>query len=100
MARELYRYEFPTDVPLDTVEWLLVQAVLTIECLHGSAQTRLDAAHFLNADQRRCVIDADTAVGRDLNKVFVGFLNSQLGSDRYAVRRIATGPSCAGGHLN
>ena len=48
MTKELYRYTFKPDVPLEEVEASLLLAVLATESLHGEAQVRLDAAHFLD----------------------------------------------------
>jgi hypothetical protein len=83
-----YRYRFPTPLPLEEIEASLVLALLAAECLHGEAQVRLDAAHFLDRDRRSCVIDADTAVGRDVNRLFTGFVRREFGEDAFSVDRV------------
>ncbi len=92
MTATVYRYQFTPDVPLEDVEASLLLAVLATESLHGEAQVRLDAGYFLDPDQRRCVVDATTPVGNDLNRLFVGFLHREFGPDSFIVERV---PSAA-----
>jgi len=88
MTRELYRYEFQPDVPLEEVEASLLLAVLATESLHGESQVRLDASHYLDPDRRACVIDAGTPVGQDVNRLFVGFLRREFGEDSFHIQRM------------
>lgn len=88
MAKELYRYTFTSEVPIEEVEASLLLAVLATESLHGEAQVRLDAAHYLDRAKRACVIDAGTLVGRDVNRLFVGFIGREFGADAFTVTRI------------
>ncbi len=88
MAPDVYRYAFSVDVPVAEIEASLLLAILATESLHGEVQVRLDAAHYFNADQRACVIDASTPVGRDVNRLFVGFLRREFGEDAFSVERI------------
>jgi hypothetical protein len=88
MAREVYRYSFPPEVSLDDVEASLLLAVWAVESLHGESQARLDASHLLDKDKRSCVIDAATPVGRDLNRLFVGYVRREFGCT-FRVERIA-----------
>jgi hypothetical protein len=88
MTREHYRYVFAPAIPLEEVEASLVLALFAVESLHGEAQAFLDAGHFLDADRRACVIDAGSEVGRDLNRVFTGFLRREFGPDAFTVERI------------
>jgi len=88
MTQELYRYTFKPDVRLEDLEASLLLAILGAESLHGEAQTRLDAAHFFDLDQRACVIDASTPVGRDINRLFVGFVSREFGDSAFEVRRV------------
>src|SRR5262245_46043802 len=93
MTRELYRYQFGPQAPPEEVEATLVLALFAAESLHGEAQVRLDASHYLDAGGRACVIDASTAVGRDLNRVFVGFLRREFGADAFRVERLGAAPA-------
>jgi len=85
---ELYRYGFRFDLKTEEVEETLLLAILGAESLHGESQVRLDAAHFFDAEKRACVIEANTTVGRDLNKLFVGFMRREFGEDTFKVERI------------
>jgi len=95
MTQELYRYTFTPDAPIEEVEASLLLAVLATESLHGESQTRLDVAHYLDPAKRACVIDAGTPVGRDFNRLFVGFLAREFGADAFQVERIADSPDAA-----
>jgi hypothetical protein len=93
MTTDLYRYQFAADVPAAEIEATLVLALFAVESLHGESQTRLDAAHHFDADRRTCVIDAGTAVGRDFNRLFVGFLRREFGEDTFRVERFREHPA-------
>jgi hypothetical protein len=84
-----YRYTFQPEVPLGDVQETLIMAILAGEALHGSAQLRLDATYHFDPDLRSCVIDATTAVGLHLNRLFVGFLRREFGEASFTVERIA-----------
>jgi hypothetical protein len=88
MTHDIYRYSFDAEVPTEEVEASLLLAILATEGLHGEAQVRLDAGHCFDAALRRCVIDAGTAVGRDLNKLFTNFLRREFGEDSFQVERL------------
>jgi len=88
MAKELYRYVFPSHVPVEDIEATLLLALWGAESLHGESQVRMDAAHFLDADRRACVIDAGTPVGRDVNRLFVGYVRREFGTDAFQVERV------------
>jgi hypothetical protein len=88
MSKVLYRYTFMRDAPIDDIEASLVLAILATESLHGEAQTRLDAAHCFDSEKRSCVIDASTAVGRDLSRIFGGFLSREFGPESFCVERV------------
>jgi hypothetical protein len=88
MTKELYRYTFQPDVPLEDLETSLLLAVLAAESLHGEAQVRLDAAHYFDPASRACVIDAGTPVGRDLNRLFIGFVAREFGDAAFEVQRV------------
>ena len=87
MRAEVFRYEFGPTIPMADVEGSLVLAIMGIESLHGETETRLDAAHFFDREKHACVIDASTEVGRDFNRLFVGYLRRELGSDSFRVER-------------
>ncbi len=88
MSQEVYRYQFTSETPIDEVEVTLLLAILASESLHGESQVRLDAAHAFDAERRVCVIDAGTPVGRDFNRLFVGFITREFGADSFRVERV------------
>lgn len=87
-----YCYVFSESIPVGEIEASLLRAVWSCEALHGEAQVRLDAAHYLDVDQRACAIDAGTLVGRDINRLFVGFLRREFGEDAFTVERVDSVP--------
>jgi hypothetical protein len=91
--RDIYRYTFQPDVPFEDIEASLLLAVFATESLHGEAQVRLDAAHFLERGSRACVIDAGTPVGRDFNRLFVSFLRREFGEESFHVERVESLPN-------
>jgi hypothetical protein len=90
MPKDLYRYEFAASLSADEVEATLVLAILAAESLHGETQVRLDAAHAFDGERRACVIDAGSPVGRDLNRLFVGFVSREFGATAFTVERIGS----------
>jgi hypothetical protein len=92
MTRELYCYTFVSGMPLEEVEASLLLSLLAVEALHGECQTLLDSTHAFHPASRSYVIDAGTAVGRDLNRVFVNFLRREFGETAFHVERVAQFP--------
>lgn len=93
MSRELYRYSFHAEVAIEEVEASLVLAIFAAESIHGESQVRLDASHYFDSAARACVIDAGTAVGRDLNRLFVGFVRREFGEHQFEVARLDSPPA-------
>jgi hypothetical protein len=91
MANELYRYTFKSDVPIEEIEGSLLLAIFATESLHGEAQVRLDAGHYLDPIRRACVVEAGTAVGKDLARIFTGFLRREF-ADGFTVERLEATP--------
>jgi hypothetical protein len=88
MNKEVYKYVFQPTVDIKEVENSLLLALVSTESIHGESQVRLDVAHYLDPDNRACVIDAATPVGRDLNRQFIGFIGREFGPDAFTVERI------------
>jgi len=88
MGREVYKYVFESSIDITDVEASLLLALLAAGSLHGESQVRLDAAHYLDPTKRACVIDAGTPVGRDINRLFVGFVSREFGEDGFRVERL------------
>ncbi len=92
MNKDIYRYTFDATVPAEDIEASLLLAVVAAESLHGESQVRLDTSHFFDEERLACVIDANTAVGRDVNRLFVGFVRREFGEDAFVVERIDSLP--------
>ena len=88
MSLEIFRYTFASSIPSEEIEATLLLAILATESLHGAAQVRLDAAHAFDAERQICTIDARSQVGRDLNRLFVGFVSREFGDSAFEVRRV------------
>jgi hypothetical protein len=85
---EQYRYVFSSAVPFDGVVDALLLARWGAEALHGETPARLEAAHNFDRDNRACEIDAATPVGRDLNRLFAGYVTREFGADGFKVERV------------
>lgn len=88
MTASTYRYTIDPSVPIAEAEITLLLSVIAVESLHGQSQARLDAVHSLDAGTRSVTIDATTDVGRDLNKLFAGYLAAEFGADSFKVQRV------------
>lgn len=89
MPRDLYRYDIGDGFCLLEVEKSLRLALLAAAILHGEVLVRIDVACDFDPLWRVCVIDAGTPAGRDLNRLFAGFLLHRLGGQSFAVSRIS-----------
>lgn len=90
MAREAYRYVFARGVPEEEVDATILLAIWGAESLHGEAQVRLDLTHRFDPSRRVCVVDASTPVGRDFNRLLLGYLQREFGADAFVVCRAST----------
>jgi hypothetical protein len=88
MNQLVYRYSFGADVPIKEAEATLLLAVLAAEGLHGEAEVRLEGSHSFDPERRSCLIDAATAVGRDINRLFVSFIRHEFGAGAFQVERV------------
>jgi len=88
MGNQVYTYKFTERVPFPDVEDTLHLAVLAAESLHGRSRVRLNAFFSLDKDKRSCVIDAGNDVGRDINRIFTGYVTSEFGDGAFQVSQI------------
>lgn len=84
----LFRYRLSRSVAPADAETTLLRAIMSVESLHGESQARLDIRHSWDESGRICVLDASTQVGRDLNRLFTGFLKREYGDDAFVVERV------------
>lgn len=85
----LYRYCFGPPVDIDEAEDSLLLAVCAAEGVHGQAQVRMDGGFLLEEAERSCVVDATTAVGETIARIFTRFLAREFGEDAFTVERVA-----------
>lgn len=100
MLPALFKYTFGEPLPMAEVESAFVLAIFATESIHGETDTRLLAEHAMDIEKRTCVVDASTSIGRDLNRLFVGFLGREFGPDSFRVERMEAGsphPATVGG---
>jgi len=82
-----YEYRFKRHVDIDDVQDTLTLSILGAENLHGRSRLRLDGWWRLDRQRRSCLIDASTAVGADLAKLFTGYLAREFGEGSFQVLR-------------
>lgn len=95
MSQEIYRYTFGPKARMQNVEETLLLAVLAAESLHGQARVRLDASFCLNPEKRTVLIDASSAIGQDLCRIFTGFAIREFGETSFKVRHARKSPAAA-----
>jgi hypothetical protein len=88
VGQTVFRYTFNRNVPLEEVEGSLILAEMAAESLYGVIDVTLDARFMLDKTKRACVIDASTQVGRDVNRLFAGFLSREFSGDAYSVELV------------
>ena len=88
MPNQQYIYSFTEAAPLDEIGEALSLAALAAESLHGRSSLRLGGKFRLDKEQRRCVVNATSQVGRDLAHIFTGFLGYQIGEKDFQVRLV------------
>jgi hypothetical protein len=91
MAPAVYRYQFDPDLPIDEVEHTLVLCLLAVQSIHGETAARLAVGHYFDRHRRACVVDGRTPEGRDLAKLFTGFLTREFGPDQFQVQPAKAG---------
>jgi hypothetical protein len=95
MFREMYRFEFRDDIPVEEARATMQLALVAAESLLGETRVRLDALHHFDVEGRACVIDASTPVGADLNRLFTGFISREFGAKAFTVKRLAPNAAAA-----
>ena len=83
-----FRYTFRHEIGARDIEETLLLSALACQALYGAAAVRLEAGYELDADRRRCVVSADSEVGRDLNLLFAGLIGQEFGADSFTVEPI------------
>ncbi len=82
-----YRYTFSEAIPPKDAREALLLATMAAESLHGRSGVHLDASFHLDEARRTCVVDAGTDVGRDIARIFTGYLSREFGEGAFRVER-------------
>ena len=85
MNREIYQYRFKNGTSMQDVEDTLMLSTIAAEALHGRSEVNLDAKFRLDRKKRICEVSAGTEVGRDIARIFTGFLTREFGEDSFRV---------------
>ena len=85
---ECYRYTFDELVPAEDIEAAYLLAVLSAESIHGETQVKLDEAHIFEPATRTCTVDASTDVGRDINRLFTGYVRREFEEGLFRIKRM------------
>lgn len=91
----VYRYRFAADLCTRDLEQSLQRAVVAAESLHGRSEVHLDASFRFDPAARTCVIDATTEIGRDIARIFTGFLAQEFGERAFRVEKVHQSVTCA-----
>jgi hypothetical protein len=85
--RTVYKIQFGRSLPVGMVDFHLMTAARAAESLYGRNAVRLDGAVRLNPKNRTVTIDAETQVGIDLAKMFMGFMAGDFGEKSFVATK-------------
>ncbi len=87
MNANIFQFAFATAVDLTDVEATLQVAIVAAEGIFGEAQVRMEVSYHLDPDHRAIHIDAGTAAGEAVVRVFTALVIREFGPDAFTVRR-------------
>lgn len=85
MTRTTYHFTFASAVPMDAVEDALLLAAISADAVADDADGARRTTHVLDDRSRTCVIDARTASGAALVRVFFAYVVGMLGLRAFRV---------------
>jgi hypothetical protein len=88
MQHNVYRYKFSPSLDITEVEATVNLAILATESLHGESRVCLEARYEFDAIARTCAINATGEVGRDLNRLFLGFISREFGRSNFEIESV------------
>ena len=88
MSEQVYHFEFKPSFDMREFRRTLELAVLAAEILHGADAVRLDGKHCFDGRTYRCLIDGRGAPGRDIARLFSGFVARKFGPKSFRVFRL------------
>lgn len=89
MNTSVFRFSFDSRIALGDAEASLLLAAVTAEGLFGETAVRIDFDYFADAPRRALLIDASTAVGIAIVRMFTRLLTREFGGASFEVRRVA-----------
>lgn len=93
MSSDLVRFKFGDATAFADAERSLHLALLAADALHGTTQMRIEARVWIDAPSFTCVVDAATAAGRSIARIFTGFVERMLGEDAFEIDRVGVRPA-------
>ena len=85
MSESIFRYRLPKSADVIELEATIMLAFMATESLHGESQVRLELRHAFDPTARTCVVDASGDVGRDFNRLLLGFISREFGKESFRV---------------
>lgn len=86
----VHRFQFSPQIPFPDAEASLLLARWGTESLHGPTRARLEARCRTDEDLRIVELDASSEVGRDMSRLFLGFLEHEFPASQYRVEVVET----------
>jgi len=87
MPGEIYQFMFDKQVPFQEIKESMLLTTIAVESRLGRTQVRLDAVFSMDPENHRCSVDATSEVGRDIARIFTGFITKQFGEEVFKVKR-------------
>ena len=88
MNPPVYRFAFPNLPSLLMAQMTLQLAMVAAEGLFGKTVVCMDVSYYVHAPRNVILIDATTAVGASLVRIYTALLIDELGEDAFTVRRV------------
>ncbi len=88
MTQETYKYRFDQTVQAQDLEDTFMLALLAVESLHSRSRVRMEGQFKIDKNNCTFIIDAATTVGRDLARIFTGFVTCEYGDHAVHIKRI------------
>ena len=90
MRRKVYRFRFSSKVPPRRAEETLFLAFFAAEGIHGVRRVRRESGYLFDRKTRTCVVEASTAVGDTVVRVYSRLLDLEFGEGSYRVESVVT----------
>lgn len=88
MFRDCYRFEFSNKIEPSDIDDLLHLAIFSASSIHGESATLLDVRYRFESGGRTCIIDASTAIGREVARIFTGYIAEEFDEGGFSIQRM------------